>query len=100
MPALVFPSLNHLRTRNELIILVCLCVAAYTLLVTSTKINVREMHANFSYSYLQTREILKNTQEVYMCYSLVCLKFKSSCTIASHSRPTMHYSTDKMYSQQ
>ena len=79
------PILNCLRTCNKLthfIALACLCGAAYTLLVTSTKINMRALHASFLCSCLQTRKILKNTYKIHTCYSPARLKFKSSCTIS------------------
>ena len=55
--------------------------------MTSTKINVRALHANFSCNCPQTCKILKilrRSYKIHMCYSLMCLKFKSSCTIAMY----------------
>ena len=60
-------------------------------LVTSTKINVRALHANFSCNCPQTCKILKilrKSYKIHMCYSLACLKFKSSCTIATYVSET------------
>ena len=72
--------LNHLHTYNEctrFLCPVCLCGAAYMLLVAITKINVRALHVNFTCSCVQTHEFLKNTRvELHNTHVLPTCMFK------------------------
>ena len=62
-----------------------ICGAAYTLLVVVTKINMHALQANFECNCLQTRKVFRNSYKINTCTSLVCSKFKFSCSYCNNS---------------
>ena len=91
--ALGFPSNSpHAHNKRHIsFVLVCLCGAAYTLLVVVVKINV----AHELMQLCTITQDFKNTRvkkyKMHACYPLTCLKFKSSCTVYVYPGELCHW---------